>query len=149
MEWVVGLTEGATESDMGRGAVEGDVGWDRGVVGFTMFGDDGPDGGEVFGIGVGAEFGVEVTGLEDAVGFMVAESGIDGANEGEVVHHGGLFGEVFADGYPWDIGLDGLKRSAVIEGSIGFGVPGIDVAWTAGHPEEDDTFGWLGRLLNG
>lgn len=119
------------------------------MIGFAMFSDDGPDGGIVFGIGVGAEFGVEVTGLKDAVGFMVAKAGIDGANEGEVVHHGGLFGEVFADGDPWDLGFDGLKRAAVIEGAIGFRVPGIDMAWSTGHPEEDDAFGRLGGLLLG
>src|SRR5438874_10777087 len=52
--------------------------------------------------------------------------------------HGRLLGQMLADDRAGELGRDDRKRPAILQRPIGLGVPGVDVAGTAGHPEKDD-----------
>ena len=81
---------------------------------------------------------VEVAGLEDLVRLVVAVAGIDRANDRELVEHRRLLGQVLAEEHAGQPGGDDAERAAVLQRPVGLGVPGVDVARPAGHPEQDD-----------
>ena len=80
-----------------------------------------------------------MAGLHHLVRLMTAYTGIDRSDQRETVHHRRLLRQMFADGNPRHLGLDRFERSAVIQRSLRFGVPGIDVTRSACHPEQNHT----------
>lgn len=76
------------------------------------------------------------TGLHDVVRLVVAVPTVHRADQGEVVHHGGLLGQVLADMDSRDLGRDVLEGAADLRGHPGFHIPRVDVGRPAGHPEQ-------------
>ena len=81
---------------------------------------------------------LEVAGLEHRVRLMIAVPGVHRADEREAVEHGGLARQQLADAHAGQPGLDAVERPAIAERAIRLGIPGIDVARPAGHPQQDD-----------
>src|SRR5262245_4849730 len=83
---------------------------------------------------------------------MVGTPRIDTAEDREAVHHRRLLRQMFADDQPWNARADDAERPAVLRRPVRLGVPGVDVAGAAGHPEQDDALSLarglsvLGRL---
>ena len=96
-------------------------------------------------VGIDARGGFQAAGLKDLVGLVIAVAGVDGADDGKLVHHGCLPGQMFADGDARHARGDRREGPAVLDRPIGFHVPHVDVAGPAGHPQQDDALapGWL------
>ena len=109
------------------------------MIGAVHFRNDGSDRGVLLGLGILARFRFEIGGLKYGVRFMIAAAGIYRANDGELVHHGSLLGQVLAELDAWQFCRDHTKRTTVNQRSVGFGIPGIDMTGSAGHPQQDDT----------
>jgi hypothetical protein len=62
---------------------------------------------------------------------------VTGADEGELVGDGGVFGKDFGDLDFRGFGVDGFEGAADFGGGVGFHVPEVDMAWTAEVEEED------------
>jgi hypothetical protein len=140
-EGVVFFPEVAAPGDVGAVFdVQRDVGREMGIVRPVVFGDEGADGGVVFRLGIGARLAVGIGGLHHLIRLVIAAPADHGADQGELVHHGGLLGVVLAEVHAGQSGRDGAERAADLDGGIGFGIPGIDVAGAAGHPEKDHAF---------
>ena len=78
-----------------------------------------------------------VAGLHGGGVMIAAFPAIHGADQGQPVHDTGLQRQVLAHSEAGDLGVDRPKRTANLDGGTGFGVPRIDVAGTAGEPEEN------------
>src|SRR5581483_3094748 len=85
-----------------------------------------------------ARFSVEVGRLKDLVRLVVAVAGIDRADEGEAVEHGSMFRQMLTEADSRQPGSDGAEGAAVHRGTVRLGVPGVDVAGSARHPQEDE-----------
>lgn len=88
-------------------------------------------------IAVEARRSVEVAGLKDSVRLVVAVACVDGANDREVIEKGRLLGQVLANPHAGEPSRNGRKRTAILRRPLGLWVPGIDVARSAGHPQQD------------
>ena len=75
---------------------------------------------------------------------MVTELGIHASDQRKTIEHRSLFGQVFADEGAWQGCAGNAKGATILDWPIGFGIPRVDLTWTTGHPQEDDTFA-LGR----
>ncbi len=137
-EGVVAAAEVTGVGEVGTGGLKGDVRGHARSVGPAVLGDDGADGGVLVALGIDAGGGESVAGLEGLVGLVIAAGGIDGAEDRELVEHGRLLRQVLADDHAGDLRLDDAEGAAVLDGSVGLGVPGVDLTGAAGHPEEDD-----------
>jgi hypothetical protein len=62
---------------------------------------------------------------------------VTGADEGELVGDGGVFGKDFGDLDFGGFGVDGFEGAADFGGGVGFHVPEVDMAGTAEVEEED------------
>jgi len=114
------------------------------MVGAAHLGDDRPDGGVVVAVAVDAGGRLDVAGLKDLVRLVVAVARVDRAEDRQLVEERRLLGQVLADEGARQARGDYAERTAVLVGAVGLGVPGIDVAGPAGHPEEDDALGVSG-----
>ena len=79
-----------------------------------------------------------LAGLEDLVRLVVAVPGVHRADDRELVEHRRLLRQVLAEQDAGQPGGDDAERAAVLERAVGLGVPGVDLAGAAGHPEQDD-----------
>ena len=75
--------------------------------------------------------------LEDGVRLVVAPAGVDRTDERDPVEHRHLLGKVLAEADARQLRLDGAEGAADLDRPVGLRIPGIDLARTAGHPEED------------
>ena len=82
-------------------------------------------------------------GLEDLVANIVEGGAVvmDAADEGEFVGLAGHAGEELCDFHTGDVGANGFPRAAYVAGSVGFGVPCIDLGGASDEKQEDDRFG--------
>ena len=78
---------------------------------------------------------------------MVAVAGVDRADDREVVEQGGLFRQMLADPDSRQPRRNCGKRPAILWRPLGLHVPGIDVAGTAGHPQQDDALAVFRRAV--
>ncbi len=69
---------------------------------------------------------------------MVAVPCIDGTDQREALEHGGHERQMLANADAGQFGGAGGEGTAVLQRPIRFGIPSIDVARTAGHPQEND-----------
>ena len=86
-------------------------------------------------------------GLEKLVAEIVEGRAVvmDAADEGEFVGMAGHAREEFGEFDAWNVGADGFPGTADVAGSIGFGIPGVDLGGAADEKQEDDGFGGLDR----
>jgi hypothetical protein len=66
-----------------------------------------------------------------------AGTAINRPNQCQAVKDAGLEREVFANPDTRYFGCNGIERATHFAGSIGFGVPRVDVARSAGQPNKD------------
>ena len=71
---------------------------------------------------------------------------IDGPYERELVEHRGLLGQILADVGTGQLRGYRLERPPDFRWPVGFRIPGIDLRWTAGHPQQDHGLVSLGDL---
>ena len=84
--------------------------------------------------------------LEDLVRLVVAVPAVHRADDRELVEHRRLLRQVLAERDAGQPGGDDAEGAAVLERAVGLGVPGVDLAGAAGHPEQDDAlFPRIGR----
>jgi len=137
-EGIVFFAEPTSPGEVGGGFHGGDIGGDAGTLGAAEFSNDGGDGRVHVSERIDAGFGLPVPRLHDHVGFVVAFASINGTDEGEMVEHRGLFGEMLRDGDAGEGGGNRLEGAADFLRGVGFDIPHIDMAGTAGEPKEDD-----------
>jgi hypothetical protein len=70
---------------------------------------------------------------------MVTLATVHRSNRGNLIHDPCLLGQVFTDLDSGQGCLGDTKRTPVFIGTVRLGIPGIQVAWSARHPEQDDT----------
>jgi hypothetical protein len=66
--------------------------------------------------------------LEYLVGFVVAIARVDATNDRKLIQHRGLLRQVFANLNAGEFALYNAKWAAIFVGTIGFGIPGVNVA---------------------
>ncbi len=69
---------------------------------------------------------------------MIAFAGVDAADQRELIEHRGLFRQMFANHDAGQLGLRDAEGTAVLERLMRLWIPHINVAWPAGHPQEND-----------
>ena len=99
--------------------------------------------------GIGPPLGFEVAGLKHLVWLVVALSAIHRAEDRELVEHRRLFGKMLTDDHAGQFGRDHAKRPAIHQGTVGLGVPRVDLARPPSHPEENDRLIATNRLAVG
>src|SRR5436190_22536431 len=109
------------------------------MIGPMMFGNDRGQRRVLFSFRICAAFGRQVAGLKNLIWFVIAVPRIDRANDRELVEHRRLFRQMLADDHSRQLGLRDAEGAAIVLGTLWLTVPGVDVAWTAGHPEQDAT----------
>jgi hypothetical protein len=77
---------------------------------------------------------------------MVTVPGVHRSDNGEPIEHRCLLRHVLAKQDAGQFGGDDFDGTTVLERAIGFGVPGVYVAGTAGHPEQNDRLAALDWL---
>ena len=82
-----------------------------------------------------ARFRIEVGGLQKLCWENDCCGCVDTANHGHLVHHRGLFGQVFAEEDARELGVNHAERAAIFNRSIGLRIPHINVAWPSRHPK--------------
>ncbi len=136
--WIADVERGKTGSEETRrpgSSADGDVGWQVFVEAVFHFGDDRTEGGM---LETAERF---VPGVEKIGGAFVASfARVERTNQGDVLELLGGPRQVLADLDAVGGGFDGFKRSAGF--GAWFGVPCVDVTLSAGHPEENDAFGF-------
>jgi hypothetical protein len=148
-EGIVALAEVAREGQVRPRTHEGGVSGQRRVVGPVMPGDGGADGRAESAAWVDARGGLQVACLEDGVGLVVAGTGVHGAQEREAIHPCSLPGQMLADEDAGDAGAGDAEGAAILRRPGGLGVPGVDVAGTARHPQQDDRLAARGLRSRG
>ena len=126
--------------------VEHDAGRHGRIGGAAMLGDDRGDRRIFFGFVVDARLGVQVGGLKNLVRLVIARARVDRADDRELVHHRRLLGQIFAQKHARQLAANRGKRAADLLGHVGLNVPGVDVARSAGHPEQDHALAVRQRL---
>ena len=109
-------------------------------VGPAVLGDHRADRRCHFGTGIKPGLRIEMPGLKDPVRFMVTMSCVYRANNRTAVEHRRHLGQVLAKQDAWQLRLNHAKRAAILQRTIGFGVPRVDLAGTARHPQKNDGF---------
>jgi hypothetical protein len=104
----------------------------------VVLGDDCADGRILFRLRILAGLSGSIGRLKDFVGLVVAEAAIDRADQREAVEHRRLLGQVLAQEDARQFAGRHAERSAILRRAVRLGVPRIDMAWPAGHPQEDD-----------
>ncbi len=74
---------------------------------------------------------------------MIAGPGIHRANDGELIHHGGLQWHVFADLDAWHTRGDRLEWPSNLGAHFRLHVPHVDLTGPTGKPDLDDRRGSL------
>ena len=105
-----------------------------------MLGDDGREARIHLRLGIGARLGEDVGGLHHHVRLVIAAAAVHRADDGELVHHRGLLGQVLAEVNARKLCGNGFERPAITGRRVGLRIPHVHVAGTAGHPEENDRF---------
>src|SRR5690349_8126589 len=78
---------------------------------------------------------------------VVAVAAIDRAEDGEPVGDARMQRQMLAEPYARQLRGDRIEGAARFDGGIRLGVPRVEVAWSAGQPEED--YRLAVRLLRG
>ncbi len=136
-ERVVPLTQVSGVGDVASRGLERHVGRHAGAIGAVVLGHDRADRRIHLAVGVDPRSGGEMAGLEDLVRLVVAFASVHRSDDREPVEHRRLLRQVLAELDAGELRRDHAERSPVLERPAGLRVPGIDLARSAGHPEQD------------
>src|SRR5262245_18992010 len=93
-----------------------------------------------------AWIGLHVSRLKNGCRLVVAEPGIDGANERELIEHGSLFGQMLTNESPRQLRARHAVGAAILQRLSRLRVPSVYVAGAAGHPQQNHTVAALGAV---
>ncbi len=148
-ERIVLPAEITSKSDVRTRFHEGDVGRHRRMVRPAPTRHHRADRGIEMAVAIDAGSRLGVAGLEDTIRLVIAVRRIDGTNDREAVEHGGLFRQMLAQQHAGQARAGDSKGTTILRGPVGLGIPGVDVAGAARHPQEDDALArgrWPARL---